>query len=126
MKHTEEPWIAQGQTVYSTHKGYARHAIAILPDVCEPAHWMDQDYEGPIEYGGAQHEETQRANAARIVACVNACKGINPKAVPDLLASLEKCVAVIGDLLRNQSDDPDDREAYDAARAAIAKAEERT
>ena len=33
---------------------------------------------------------TQRAaNADRIVACVNACEGINPKAIPDLLAALE-------------------------------------
>jgi hypothetical protein len=29
--------------------------------------------------------ETTTANAARIVACVNACEGINPAAVPDLL-----------------------------------------
>ena len=30
------------------------------------------------------------ANARRIVACVNACAGINPEAVPDLVAKLEK------------------------------------
>jgi hypothetical protein len=29
------------------------------------------------------------ANARRIVACVNACEGINPEAVPDLLAACE-------------------------------------
>lgn len=29
------------------------------------------------------------ANAARIVACVNACEGINPEAVPDILRALE-------------------------------------
>ena len=32
------------------------------------------------------------ANAARIVACVNACEGINPEAVPDMLAALEGTV----------------------------------
>lgn len=31
--------------------------------------------------------ETERANAARIVACVNGCAGINPDAVQDLLAA---------------------------------------
>jgi len=30
-----------------------------------------------------------KANAQRIVACVNACKGIDPEAVPDLLDALE-------------------------------------
>lgn len=34
---------------------------------------------------------TATAIAARIVACVNACNGINPEAVRDLLAALEWC-----------------------------------
>ncbi len=33
------------------------------------------------------------ANAARIVACVNACEGINPEAVPDLVRALEGLLA---------------------------------
>ena len=35
------------------------------------------------------------ANAAQIVACVNACEGINPRTVPDMLAALKQCLAVI-------------------------------
>ena len=37
----------------------------------------------------AGDEEAKRANARRIVACVNACAGLNPEAVPDLLAACE-------------------------------------
>ena len=33
--------------------------------------------------------ERAEANAERIVACINACEGINPAAVPDLLAACE-------------------------------------
>ena len=36
-----------------------------------------------------QSTETEEANARRIVACVNACEGINPEAVPDLLEAAE-------------------------------------
>jgi len=31
----------------------------------------------------------QEANAERIVACVNACEGINPEAVPEMLKALQ-------------------------------------
>ena len=37
-------------------------------------------------------EQEKLANAVRIVACVNACAGINPEAVPDLLATLRDIV----------------------------------
>jgi hypothetical protein len=51
-------------------------------------------------------EEVNKANAQRIVACVNACRGINPEAVPDLLEALElfladpqtKGVVVVGEI----------------------------
>lgn len=33
----------------------------------------------------------EKANADRIVACVNACAGINPDAVPDVVAALRAC-----------------------------------
>ncbi len=35
------------------------------------------------------NNDHREANARRIVACVNACKGINPEAVPDLLEALQ-------------------------------------
>lgn len=61
------------------------------------------------------------ANAARIVACVNACEGINPGAVPDLLAALKSCLPDLAHYASNHGPGPDKR--LDAARAAIAKAE---
>jgi hypothetical protein len=33
------------------------------------------------------------ANAIRIVACVNACEGINPEAIPDMLEALNRLAA---------------------------------
>jgi uncharacterized membrane-anchored protein len=39
--------------------------------------------------------------ALRIVACVNACEGINPEAVPDLLETLQDVLLTGGDTLRH-------------------------
>ena len=41
-----------------------------------------------MPYGAAY--QTPDANAERIVACVNACEGINPEAVPEMLEALKK------------------------------------
>lgn len=58
--HTPEPWkIAAGD-----------RRLVCLPDIVKP-----------INAGSI-------ANAERIVACVNACKDINPEAVPDLMDAL--------------------------------------
>ena len=54
------------------------------------------------------------AYAEQICAALNACAGINPEAVPDLLAALKKYVGKFGNC----------GDVYDAGRAAIAKAEE--
>jgi hypothetical protein len=68
------------------------------------------------------HQIKNAANAARLVACWNACEGINPEAVPELL---EACKALLsfaesvrpgGAVLRTDPDLP-------AARAAVARAE---
>jgi len=53
---------------------------------------------------------------SHIVACVNACAGINPKAVPDLLAALVSCVYCL------ENDGYGGSYVADVARAAIAKA----
>jgi hypothetical protein len=64
-----------------------------------------------------------RANARHIVACWNACEGINPESVPDLLAALRLCEEAM-------SSSVDGRKqmwaGIDAARAAIAKATQPT
>lgn len=36
-----------------------------------------------------ESEQTNAANARRIAACLNACAGINPEAVPDVVAALK-------------------------------------
>src|SRR4051812_5176576 len=56
------------------------------------------------------------ANGLRAVACVNACKGINPEAVPDMLSALKRLLS------GNDMDNADD---WNVARTAIAKAEGR-
>lgn len=61
------------------------------------------------------------ANAARIVACVNACAGIDPAAVPDLLAVCRSIVANY-DAEGWLYDLAPDMDLIDAARAAISKA----
>lgn len=63
-------------------------------------------------------------DAARIVACVNACAGMNPEAVPDLLAALKMALPWLED-----ADRPGNQQitvlwaALSATRAALAKAE---
>jgi hypothetical protein len=58
-----------------------------------------------------------RTNAARIVACVNACAGINPEAVPDLRTALRH---ILEDL--DNWDDGITQASIIEARAALAKA----
>lgn len=66
-KHHPEPWISEGGLIHdASGKCFA--------DIADRDGFMD---------------EQQLATEARIVACVNACAGINPEAVPDLLAALE-------------------------------------
>jgi hypothetical protein len=65
--------------------------------------------------------EREQANADRIVACVNACEGINPEAVPDLVAALEDALL---SLKRVHVDERDwaDNPVIQNARAALEKA----
>lgn len=49
-----------------------------------------------------------KANANHIVACVNACEGINPKAVPDLLKACKLLLEDCEMALANEWDRSDD------------------
>ena len=64
-------------------------------------------------------------NAQRLVACWNALEGLNPEAVPDLLAACEAVIESV-DWEANHYDEPPQRPvevtALDALEAAIAKA----
>lgn len=60
-------------------------------------------------------ESINEVNADRVLACVNACAGINPEAVPDLLFALIQCNEVLTKALN-------DSHVHQTARAAIALA----
>jgi len=58
----------------------------------------DQGYTIAVCYSGAKDEG---ANARRIVACVNACEGINPEAVPEMVEVLESVNGLLATNLPN-------------------------
>lgn len=75
--HTPEPWESSGDIIVNRQI-----------TICKMA-W---DFGGDRHANGTLPWKTAEANMERIVACVNACAGINPEAVPMLLAA---CKAVL-------------------------------
>jgi hypothetical protein len=67
-----------GQSL-ATHSAYEGH----------PATPMLREEEQMFKDAAEAIRELRGADSARAVACVNACKGINPEAVPELLAACE-------------------------------------
>lgn len=65
--YTPEPWYREGRTVRADLPAGGPFLAPFTSDVCRVVDAADGD---------------------RIVACVNACKGINPDAVPKMLAAL--------------------------------------
>jgi len=75
-KHTPEPWMLHRDN----HMGLT---YPMGEEVSHRIIWgdgRDVAYLPPHSDG-----DNGNANAARIVACVNACKGLNPDAIPELL-----------------------------------------
>ena len=70
MKHTPGPWAIEESK---------RGAILYI---------KARDGQVAQTYGEGDFYRTQYPNARRIVGCVNGCEGINPDAVPELLAAL--------------------------------------
>jgi hypothetical protein len=107
-KHTPGPWLLDHRLAYKLGPNGSNAFTA------------------SVQRGGTRDdsisEEECHANAVRIVSCVNSCEGINPEAVPDLLAALEMTPLDIhpadeqGDCLCSQCS------FRKAARAATAKA----
>lgn len=99
-KHTLGPLTANSDAVYSLNR-----LITIVS-------------------GEAKSFEEDEANAARFVACWNACESINPEAVPELLKALLWLVNTSCDV--GKSGNPptmnEHHAAIDAGKAAIAKA----
>jgi len=82
MKHTSEPWnLKKVVEEYGTFKGRIYWFI------------VSHDYGHLAELFPTISPGETEANASRIVACVNGCQGINPDAVPDLLAALKNVIS---------------------------------
>lgn len=108
-QHTPEPWYVFGSdAIYSGKAGewFGNHRR--VAD-CE---WT------PHDKRPAPPDAEDKANASRIVACVNACAGINPEAVPVMLKALRDL------LFFCEEHNPTEtmREVWEAARQAIAEA----
>lgn len=103
----------------------------------EPWKWGDEHYndlldtsvrilmnaERAILYHQA-HWPIRDANAARIVACVNACEGLNPEAVPEVLEALREMLAVNTSMPERADKARSFLDARERAVEAIIKAEE--
>jgi hypothetical protein len=102
-KHTPEPWsYDESQEDYVLYSDSA---------------WIGKTSLG---YGVTPEGETE-ANAARIVACVNACEGINPEAIPLMLEALKSVVSAFYKIPQADKFPSDLTAAITDASAAIAK-----
>jgi hypothetical protein len=101
MKHTESPWTA---SQFLPGKNY----VVMSTD------------QVPVVIGSV----ITKADAEHIVACVNACEGINPKAVPDLLKAckvlLEDCEMALSNTWDRSNDGFED--SSHILRSALIKA----
>jgi len=93
-KHTPEPWYISCTDWLGEDP---KHKLFI-----EGNHSTDDEENEfavavAVVEGNRTSTETTHANANRIVACVNACAGINPAAVPKLVEALK---AVAADVAR--------------------------
>lgn len=121
--HTTGKWeLLRGgieiQSETNDHEIYAyigEHPVQIATVL---AH-MDSEHDDPVSHYHMSEAEGL-ANAAHIVDCVNACEGINPKAVRPMLANL----IAISEIQRADGKDWETLVylAKDMARAAITQA----
>lgn len=88
MKHTQEPWDG-----IDIDERYFPHRVPIVDKNGYRIANVIQNPPGNI------CDEEAMANAKRIVACVNACAGINPEAVPVLLKMCERVATDIEDFV---------------------------
>lgn len=101
--HTSEPWQLHNNIGRKGGVGIiADAAPCIIATMSNAQAWPVEAY----------------SNAERIVSCVNACQGINPAAVPEIVDALERLLACA---CPTGMDTETDR-AMEQARAALAKA----
>lgn len=110
-KHTPEPWA----------DGPARPngEVLILGEVTRTVAYVPTA-------SGFYNADVARANSARIVACVNFCAGIDPAAVPDLLAACEALAANVDEQERKFGHPIEWHPSVAMMRAALAKASGKT
>ena len=111
-KHTKGPW----ETDCSDHdQPYLNIKIRAARKL---AHTICTVYidDAPVR----DYNDEQKANAARIVACVNALEGYNPDAVRDVVEALDWAIAEIEKRTRYSPDDY--YEARDQRASALEKA----
>lgn len=124
MSHTPEDWKFYADTRLgpsgNVHyydwiiESDSRKLMAVLsvPEINKNKKWREE-YPNKVR----EHEETLlevEANAKRIVACVNACKGINPEVIPDLIKIVELHVNQCSEWASRMASmcDMEDSEAY--------------
>ena len=84
MKHTAGPWTVVPNTHHSRDLDLRSYIYSV-----KNANLYRCLAKIEVLHVGENEAE---ANAHRIVACVNACKGINPEAIPELLEALQLMV----------------------------------
>ena len=110
-EHTAEPWYVGKETAAGCVWVYAHGDPLAEPNVWWTgfrAFFFGKKDTRELTLIQKMRGESAEANAGRVVACVNACKGINPKAVPDLLETAKTFVAVLdhgGQLVGNNAVD---------------------
>jgi hypothetical protein len=125
MKHTPGPWkistVRDGDGTTNVYVGTDYPPGRLCDGSRSIATMTGSAYTKPGEFHQPQALPTNTANAARIVACVNACEGIADPAttIPELLRGLEDAIRSAEALDRHE--EPDFDWIIDA-RTAIAKA----
>ena len=125
-KHTPEPWLDDRATHDDPYQN-----IKILGDENRGICWLWID-DAPVDDWNAE----QRANAARIIDCVNACAGMEDPAaeIAELKRQRDELLAVLHDAATSLEtiqlrsfgadsflDDKHSMRAYAGARAAVAR-----
>ena len=115
-QHTQEPWVKHQHDPFEPRWIMTLEPKALF--IARMGHPAGCD---------SPDQDTEAANADRIIDCVNACAGINPEAVPDLLEVCQSIMAGVkaGNLYITQRGSLTGIacKSLSALQAAIAKAE---
>ena len=122
MKHTKEPWMWRDRYDFDVHQDHRKQG---LDADCENIRdgrieLVNKDDTIVLEewddFGGDSGLTVSHEDAERIVACVNACAGINPKAVSLMFNAIEAMLSPEGGT----------EEAFNMLKEALAKAKDQS